>query len=64
MLANKRNKKLVYCFVKKNANSSAKLFFAKHLGIEHKIFFLFQESIKLIKLKKLTPMIMIELVIE
>ena len=40
MLTNKKNKKLVYCFVKKNANSSAKLFFAKHLGIEHKNFFI------------------------
>mgnify|MGYP001208519889 FL=1 len=34
------NEKLVYYPVKKNANSSAKLFFARHLGIEHKFFFL------------------------
>ena len=37
---NKKNhKKLVYYPCAKNANSSAKLFFAKHLGIENKFYF-------------------------
>ena len=34
------NKKLVFYPVKKNANSSAKLFFASHLGLEDKFFFI------------------------
>ncbi len=33
------NKKLVYYPVKKNANTSAKLFLLKHLGLEEKFFF-------------------------
>ena len=36
----KSGKKLVYYPCPKNANSSAKLFFAKHLGIENKFFFI------------------------
>ena len=42
----KTGKTLVFYPVKKNANSSAKLFFAKHLGLENKFFLLkirFQE---------------------
>ena len=34
------NKKLVYYPVAKNANSSAKLFLIKHLGLEKKFFFI------------------------
>ena len=34
------NKKLVYYPVAKNANSSAKLFFAKHLGLDKKLYFI------------------------
>ena len=34
------NKKLVYYPCPKNANSSAKLFFAKHLKVEHNLFFI------------------------
>ena len=38
---NKKNKeKLVFYPVKKNANTSSKLFFASHLGIEDKFFFI------------------------
>ncbi len=37
---NKKNEKLVYYPSPKNANSSAKLFFAKHLGIAEKFLFL------------------------
>ena len=36
----KNNKKLVFYSCPKNANSSAKLFFAKHLGVENKFVFL------------------------
>ena len=36
----KTNKKLVYYPVKKNANSSSKLFFLKHLGIENQFYFI------------------------
>ena len=42
---NKKNKKkLVYYPCPKNANSSAKLFFAMHLGIENKFLFLGDEK--------------------
>ena len=40
----KNNKKLVYYPCPKNANSSAKLFFARHLGIENKFLFLGDEK--------------------
>ena len=35
----KTNEKLAFYPVKKNANSSAKLFFASHLGLVDKFFF-------------------------
>ena len=44
VFTNKKNNKLVFYPVKKNANSSAKLFFAKHLGIEDKFYFLEDEK--------------------
>ena len=44
VFTNKKNNKLVFYPVKKNANSSAKLFFAKHLGIENKFYFLEDEK--------------------
>jgi len=47
------NKELVYYPVKKNANSSAKLFFARHLGIEHKFFFLEDNIPRINQTKKL-----------
>ena len=40
----KNNKKLVFYPVKKNANSSSKLFFAKHLGIQDNFYFLEDEK--------------------
>lgn len=40
VFTNKKNNKLVFYPVKKNANSSAKLFFAKHLKIEDRFIFL------------------------
>ena len=40
---NSTGKKLVYYPVAKNANSSAKLFFAKHVGFEDKIYFIEDE---------------------
>ena len=39
----KNNKKLAFYPVKKNANTSSKLFFASHLGIEDKFFYLEDE---------------------
>ena len=41
---NKNKQKLVFYPVKKNANTSAKLFFAKHLGVEDKLFFFEDEK--------------------
>jgi len=54
---NKKKQTLVFYACAKNANSSAKLFFAKHLGIENKFFFIedkipkykTKESLNLIK---------------
>ena len=37
---NNKNETLVFYACAKNANSSAKLFFAKHLGIENNFFFI------------------------
>jgi len=40
ILKNKENRTLAFYPVPKNANSSAKLFFAKHLGIDKDFLFL------------------------
>ena len=40
---NKIGQSLVYYPCAKNANSSAKLFFIKHIGIDHKVFFIDDE---------------------
>lgn len=37
---NSKNKSLVFYQCPKNANSSAKLFFAKHIGVDQKLFFI------------------------
>ena len=43
IFTNRHKKKLVFYPVAKNANSSAKLFFLKHLGLEKKFYFLEDE---------------------
>lgn len=48
----KNNKKLVFYPVKKNANSSSKLFFAKHLGIQDNFYFLEDEKPRFLHTKK------------
>ena len=57
---NKDNKTLVFYACAKNANTSAKLFFAKHLGIENNFYFTeddiprykTRESLNLVKEKR------------
>ena len=49
----KNNKTLVYYPVAKNANSSAKLFFIKHLRLENKFFFIEDKIPRHLHTKKL-----------
>ena len=44
----KKNKTLCYYPVPKNANTSAKLFFAKHLGIEDRLVYIEKPPYKII----------------
>ena len=50
--SNKNGKKLAFYPVKKNANTSSKLFFASHLGIEDNFFFLEDEMPRFKQTKK------------
>ena len=51
--SNKSGKKLAFYPVKKNANTSSKLFFASHLGIEDKFFFIEDEMPRFKQTKKI-----------
>ena len=51
--SNKSGKKLAFYPVKKNANTSSKLFFASHLGIEGSFFFLEDEMPRFKQTKKM-----------
>ena len=51
--SNKSGKKLAFYPVKKNANTSSKLFFASHLGIEDDFFFLEDEMPRFKQTKKM-----------
>ena len=51
--SNKSGKKLAFYPVKKNANTSSKLFFASHLGIEDNFFFLEDEMPRFKQTKKM-----------
>ena len=51
--SNKNGKKLAFYPVKKNANTSSKLFFASHLGIEDNFFFLEDEMPRFKQTKKM-----------